>query len=157
MSGIGYFGPKRKPGYEEQPSINPQFLKLRLPFYHYPIEYQDFIQGAILSCVPLGITAAMQATLNIPIEIAVLMAMINNFFYLWHTSFGDPSIAGWITPGIPIYVAYFETFSKDIVGPTGVYIERMQALIAVQLVFLLGCCVHISLYYQCLTTGPLWT
>ena len=39
MSGIGYFGPRRKPGYEEQPSINPSFLKLRLPFYHYPIEY----------------------------------------------------------------------------------------------------------------------
>ena len=134
MSGIGYFGPKRKPGYEEQPSINPQFLKLRLPFYHYPIEYQDFIQGMILACVPLGITATMVPTLGIPIEIAVLMVMINNFFYLWHTSFGDPSVAGWITPGIPIYVAYFETFSKDIVGPSGVYIERMQALIAVQLV-----------------------
>ena len=134
MSGIGYFGPKRKPGYEEQPSINPSFLKLRLPFYHYPIEYQDFIQGAILACVPLGITATMVPTLGIPIEIAVFMVMINNFFYLWHTSFGDPSIAGWITPGIPIYVAYFESFSKEIVGPSGVYIERVQALIAVQLI-----------------------
>ncbi len=134
MSGIGYFGPKRKPGYEEQPSINPSFLKLRLPFYHYPIEYQDFIQGAILACVPLGITATMVPTLGIPIEVAVLMVMINNFFYLWHTSFGDPSIAGWITPGIPIYVAYFESFTTSVVGPTGVYIERVQALIAVQLV-----------------------
>ena len=34
-------------------------LKLRIPFVHYRIEYQDFIQGVILSCVPLGITAAM--------------------------------------------------------------------------------------------------
>ncbi len=134
MSGIGYFGPRRKPGYEEQPSINPSFLKLRLPFYHYPIEYQDFIQGMILACVPLGITATMQPTLGVPIEIAVFMVMINNLFYLWHTSFGDPSIAGWITPGIPIYVAYFESFSTEIVGPSGVYIERMQALIAVQLI-----------------------
>ena len=137
MSGIGYFGPKRKPGYEEQPSINPSFLKLRLPFYHYPIEYQDFIQGAILACVPLGITATMVPTLGIPIEIAVLMVMINNFFYLWHTSFGDPSIAGWITPGIPIYVAYFESFTTSVVGPTGVYIERVQALIAVQIILAL--------------------
>lgn len=55
-------------------------------------------------------------------------------FYLWHTSFGDPSVAGWITPGIPIYTAYYETFSKEVVGPTGVYIERTQALIAAQLI-----------------------
>jgi len=134
MSGIGYFGPKRKPGYEEQPSINPSFLKLRLPFYHYPIEYQDFIQGMILACVPLGITAVMEASLNFPIEVSVLMVLLNNIFYLWHTSFGDPSVAGWITPGIPIYTAYYETFSKEIVGPTGVYIERTQALIAAQLI-----------------------
>ena len=134
MSGIGYFGPKRKPGYEEQPSINSSFLKLRLPFYHYPIEYQDFIQGMILACVPLGITATMVPTLGVPIEIAVFMVMINNLFYLWHTSFGDPSVAGWITPGIPIYAAYFSTFSAEIVGPTGVYIERLQALIACQLI-----------------------
>ncbi len=134
MSGIGYFGPKRKPGYEEQPSINPSFLKFRLPFYHYPIEYQDFIQGMILACVPLGITAIMDSALKFPIEVAVLMVLINNFFYLWHTSFGDPSVAGWITPGIPIYTAYYETFSKEIVGPSGVYIERTQALIAAQII-----------------------
>jgi len=134
MSGIGYFGPKRKPGYEEQPSINPSFLKLRLPFLHYPIEYQDFIQGVILTCVPLGITVAMEGTMGIPIELGVVMVMVNNFFYLWHTTFGDPSVAGWITPGIPIYTAYFATYSNTLVGPTGVFIERMQALIAMQLI-----------------------
>ncbi len=134
MSGIGYFGPKRPPGYEEQPSINPSFLKLRLPFYHYPIEYQDFLQGAILSCVPLGITVAMEGAMGIPIELGVVMVMVNNFFYLWHTSFGDPSVAGWITPGIPIYVAYFTAYTDAVVGPSGVFIVRMQALIAMQFV-----------------------
>jgi len=53
-------------------------LKLRIPFVHYRIEYQDFIQGAILSCVPLGITAAMTKVLGIPIEVAVLMVVLNN-------------------------------------------------------------------------------
>ncbi|MGD9973062.1 MAG: hypothetical protein AB7S77_08395 [Desulfatirhabdiaceae bacterium] len=100
-------------------------LKLRLPFVHYRIEYQDFIQGAILCCVPLGITAAMTKVMGIPIEIAVLMVVINNFLYLLHTSFGDPSVAGWITAGIPLYIGYLEGYAA---GP-----ERIQAMIAFQL------------------------
>jgi len=99
-------------------------LKLRIPFVHYRIEYQDFIQGAILSCVPLGITAAMVKILGIPIEVAVLMVCINNFLYLLHTSFGDPSVSGWITAGIPLYISYLVGFEA---GP-----ERIQALIALQ-------------------------
>ncbi|NOX33024.1 MAG: hypothetical protein GXP56_04710 [Deltaproteobacteria bacterium] len=99
-------------------------LKLRIPFVHYRIEYQDFIQGAILSCVPLGITAAMVKVLGIPIEVAVLMVVINNFLYLLHTSFGDPSVSGWITAGIPLYISYLTGFAP---GP-----ERIKALIALQ-------------------------
>jgi len=99
-------------------------LKLRIPFVHYRIEYQDFIQGAILSCVPLGITAAMTKVLGIPIEIAVLMVVINNFLYLLHTSFGDPSVVGWITAGIPLYISYLTGFEA---GP-----ERIKALVALQ-------------------------
>ncbi len=108
---------------QEQPSAA-GILKLRLPFIHYRIEYQDFIQGAILSCVPLGITAAMVKVLGIPIEVAVLMVVINNFLYLLHTSFGDPSVCGWITAGIPLYISYLTGFDP---GP-----DRIQALIALQ-------------------------
>ncbi len=104
-------------------------LKLRIPFVHYRIEYQDFIQGMILSCVPLGITAAMVKVLGIPIEVAVLMVVINNFLYLLHTSFGDPSVSGWITAGIPLYISYLMGYEA---GP-----ERIQALIALQV--LVGC------------------
>jgi len=99
-------------------------LKLRIPFVHYRVEYQDFIQGAILSCVPLGITAAMTKVLGIPIEVAVLMVVLNNFLYLLHTSFGDPSVSGWITAGIPLYISYLTDFAA---GP-----ERIKALIALQ-------------------------
>lgn len=108
----------------EQPFTGGNF-KLRIPFVHYRIEYQDFIQGAILCCVPLGITAAMTKVMGIPIEVAVLMVVINNFLYLLHTSFGDPSVAGWITAGIPLYIAYLEGFTA---GP-----ERIKAMIAFQL------------------------
>lgn len=66
----------------------------------------------------------MVKVLGIPIEVAVLMVVINNFFYLLHTSFGDPSISGWITAGIPLYISFLTGFDP---GP-----ERIQALIALQ-------------------------
>ena len=99
-------------------------LKLRFPFIHYRVEYQDFIQGAILSCVALGITAALTKVLGIPIEVAVLMCVINNFLILLHCTFGDPSVPGWITAGIPLYISYLTTFAA---GPA-----RIKALIALQ-------------------------
>ncbi len=99
-------------------------LMLRIPFVHYKFEYQDFIQGAILSCVPLGIITVMTKVLGIPVEVAVLMVVINNFLYLLHTHFGDPSVVGWITAGIPLYISYLDGYY---LGP-----ERIKALIALQ-------------------------
>lgn len=113
-----------RPYGEEQPYAGGK-LKLRLPFVHYRVEYQDFIQGAILCCVPLGIVPAMNKVLGIPVEVAVFMIMLNNFLYLLHTSFGDPSIAGWITAGIPLYITFLTGFTE---GP-----ERIKAMIALQL------------------------
>ena len=100
-------------------------LKLRLPFIHYKMEYPDWIQGAILCVVPMGITAVMMDVLGIPFELAIAFVIINNFLYLLHTHFGDPSIAGWITAGIPLYVGFLTGF------PEGE--ERILALIALQL------------------------
>ncbi len=108
----------------EQPSIGKK-LMFRIPFYHYRFEYQDFIQGVILSCVPLGIVTVMVSILEIPVEVAVLMVVINNFAYLLHTHFGDPSVAGWITAGIPLYISFLVGFAA---GP-----ERIQAMIALQI------------------------
>ncbi|MBN6186285.1 hypothetical protein JQN58_04710 [Aneurinibacillus sp. BA2021] len=119
----GYFGKKREHG-AEQPAALGRW-KIRLPFVHYGIEYPDWIQGAILCVVPMGITAIMMDTLGIPFELAIAFVIINNFMYLLHTHFGDPAIAGWITAGIPLYVSFLNGF------PAGD--ERIQALIALQL------------------------
>lgn len=114
---------KRKDGSEQPYMFGP--LKMRLPFVHYKMEYPDWIQGAILCVVPMGITAVMMDVLGIPFEIAIAFVIINNFLYLMHTHFGDPSIAGWITAGIPLYVGFLKGF------PEGD--ERILALIALQL------------------------
>lgn len=114
---------RRKKG-EEQPSTL-GVLKLRIPFIHYKIEIPDWIQGAILSVVPMSVTAIMMDVLGIPFEIAIAFVILNNFLYLLHTHFGDPAIAGWITAGIPLYVGFLSGF------PEGD--ERILALIALQL------------------------
>jgi hypothetical protein len=114
---------KRKDGSEQPSMLGP--LKLRLPFLHYKLEYPDWIQGAILCVVPMGITAVMMDVLGIPFELAIAFVIINNFLYLLHTHFGDPSIAGWITAGIPLYVGFLVGF------PEGE--ARILALIALQL------------------------
>ncbi len=73
----------------------------------------------------MSITVLMTSSLGIPFELGIAMVVINNFLYLLHTSFGDPAVAGWITPGIPLYVAFLATFAQGA--------ERMQAMIALQL------------------------
>lgn len=114
---------KRKDGDEQASSLG--VFKFRLPFVHYKIEYPDWIQGAILCVVPMGITAVMMDVLGIPFELAIAFVIINNFLYLLHTHFGDPSIAGWITAGIPLYVGFLSGF------PEGE--ARIHALIALQI------------------------
>lgn len=107
----------------EQPSMLGK-LKLRLPGVHYKIEMPDILQGMILCVVPLSITAVMTQVLGIPFEVAVAFVVINNFLYLLHTSFGDPAVSGWITAGLPLYIAYLMGF------PEGE--PRILALIALQ-------------------------
>lgn len=115
---------KRRLDGQEQPyMLGP--LKLRLPFVHYKIELPDWIQGAILAVVPMSITAYMLDVLGIPFELAIAFVIVNNFLYLLHTHFGDPSVVGWITAGIPLYVAFLSGY------PEGE--ARIQALIALQM------------------------
>ncbi|MGI6551844.1 MAG: hypothetical protein ACOX37_01740 [Bacillota bacterium] len=120
-----YLGKKRPSDPEAEQPYALGKLKLRLPFLHYGWEWPDAIQGAILCVVPMGIIAGMTSTLGIPFEVAITMVIINNFMYLIHTTFGDPAVVGWITPGIPLYIAFLTGFME---GP-----ERIQAMIALQL------------------------
>lgn len=115
---------KKRPTGAEQPSMLGA-LKFRVPLVHYKLEIPDILQGVILCVVPLGITALMTDTLGIPFEIAVAFVLLNNFLYLIHTHFGDPAVSGWITAGIPLYIAFLAGY------PEGD--ARILALIALQI------------------------
>ncbi|HHN81905.1 MAG TPA: hypothetical protein ENN11_04720 [Methanomicrobia archaeon] len=107
-----YIGKEREPGESEQPYWGGP-LRLRLPFIHYPWEWPEFVEGAILCVVPMGVIAAMQASLGVTYEMGLTMVIINNFMYLLHTSFGDPSVAGWITAGIPLYMSFVALYATE--------------------------------------------
>ena len=108
----------------EQPYIGGR-LKLRLPFIHYRFEIPEAAQGFILVAVALSAVAVHMEALGASREVAVLMVIINGLLYMLHPSFGDPVFPGWITPGIPLVLAWLAGFEP---GP-----DRIQAVIALQM------------------------
>ncbi len=109
----------------EAPYIKAGPFKVRLPFIHYRFEVADYIQGLLMCAVCLGAIPLLQDTLHMPFQIALAIVILNGFLYTWHTLLGDPVVPGWITPAIPLLVAYCLTF------PEGH--ARMQGLVAFEI------------------------
>ena len=110
---------------QEQPYIKAGPFKIRLPFIHYRFEIADYIQGLLMCAVCLGAIPLLQENLGMPFSVALAIVTLNGFLYTWHTFLGDPVVPGWITPAIPLLVAYCLTF------PEGQ--ARMQALCAFEI------------------------
>jgi len=115
---------KRKIG-EEQPCIKLGPFRLRLPFIHYRFELAEGVQAILMCATCLGAIPMLTECLGIPFELAWSMVIINGLLYNLHALLGDPVVPGWITPSIPLTMAYLTRFE---IGP-----ERIQALIALQL------------------------
>jgi hypothetical protein len=115
----------------EQPGVGLGKLTLRLPFIHYRFEWPDFIQGLLLCTVCLSIIPVLTGKLGMSFEVALAIVILNGTLYLAHVTFGDPVVPGWITPAIPLIIAYVGNFDPGV--------ERMQALIAFQMLFGLFC------------------
>ncbi len=114
----------RKHG-EESPYIPMGPFKLRLPFIHYKFEWPDYVQGLMMCAVDLAAIPLMIELLGMPFEVALAVVLLNGIFYLTHHLLGDPVVPGWITPAIPLIMAYVSAFPE---GP-----ERVHALVAFQL------------------------
>lgn len=110
---------------KEQPYIPAGPFKIRLPFIHYRFEIADYVQGLIMCAVCLGAIPMLTENLGMPFEVALAIVTLNGMLYCIHTLLGDPVVPGWITPAIPLLIAYCLTF------PEGA--ERMQALIAFEI------------------------
>jgi hypothetical protein len=114
-----------------QPGIPMGPLTLRLPFIHYRFEWADYLQGLLMCTVCLSIIPVLTGKLGMSFEVALAIVILNGTLYLAHVTFGDPVVPGWVTPAIPLLVAYCETFAPGT--------ERMQALIAFEMEFGIFC------------------
>ena len=112
-------------GSEQQPYYSLGPFKIRVPFKHYRIEWPDYFQGLLMCAVDLAAIPLMTELLGMPFEAAIAIVMLNGLLYLVHHLLGDPVIPGWITPAIPLLIAYVEAFD-----PGG---ARIHALIAFQM------------------------
>ena len=109
----------------EQPFSKIGPFKVRIPFIHYKLEGPEALQGVLMCATCLGAIPILMEVLGLPFEVAWSMVIINGLLYNLHSLLGDPVVPGWITPSIPLTMAYLYQF------PIGA--ERIQALIALQL------------------------
>lgn len=114
----------RKEG-DESPYTPIGPFKLRLPIVHYRFEWPDYVQGLMMCAVDLAAIPLMTELLGMPFEAALAVVILNGFLYLIHHLLGDPVVPGWITPAIPLIMAYCSQFPE---GP-----ERVHSLVAFQL------------------------
>ena len=103
---------------KELPYIPLGIFKLRLPGIHYKLEYVEFLQGLIIGTTALASLPYLTDYMGLPYELAWSCVIIETFMYMLH-------VTGWITPTLPLTLAYLSGFEK---GP-----ERTQAMIALQL------------------------
>lgn len=118
---------------QEQPCINLKIFKIRFPGIHYRIEMPELIQGIIIGTTALSTIAVLTEYFGIPFNVAWSCVILEVFLYMLHAFLGDPVVPGWITPALPLSLAYISTY------PIGT--ERIHAMMALQilvaLIFLL--------------------
>jgi len=115
---------RRKHG-EEQPYIPMGLFKFRLPFIHYGVEVPEIIQAIFMFVTGLGATAFLQDTFGISFEVALTIVLFHEITYSLHQLFGDPIIAGWITPAVPLTIGFLTKYAMGV--------DRIEALIALQI------------------------
>lgn len=114
----------RKTG-EEQPYMPLGPFKLRIPFVHFKWEWPEALQALLLCATCLGAIPVLTEYLGVSFEVALTMVIINGLLYMLHFLLGDPVVPGWITPAVPLVMAFLTRYE---IGP-----ERTLAMIALQL------------------------
>ena len=115
---------QRKDG-DEQPGIKLGIFTLRLPFVHFPFEFPEMLQALFMFVTGLAATAFLQDMFDMPFEIALTIVLFHEITYCLHQLLGDPIISGWITPAIPLTIAYLSKYALGM--------QRLEALIALQI------------------------
>ncbi|MGL6292130.1 hypothetical protein [Eubacterium aggregans] len=100
-------------------------FKIRIPGIHYRLEFVELFQGLIIGTTALSAVPYMTEYLGLPYELAWSCVIIETALYLLHALLGDPVIPGWITPTLPLTLAFLTQYEMGH--------QRIQALIALQI------------------------
>ena len=109
----------------EQSYIPAGIFKIRLPFIHYKWSWPECFQALLMCATCLSAIPVLTDVLGVDYELALSMVIINGFGYCLHILLGDPVVPGWITPCIPLTIAFLSQYE---IGPI-----RTQHLIALQI------------------------
>lgn len=107
-----------------QPYIPLGVFQMRLPFVHLKWEWPEAIQAVFLNAVAFGALPVLTECLGLPYEVCISMIALQTMLYILHPLFGDPCMPGWITPAIPLTLAFAAGFEP---GP-----DRIHAVMALQ-------------------------
>jgi hypothetical protein len=111
---------------QEQPGIHLGPFTLRIPIIHHQIDTSELFQGIIMTATGLGLVALLEDFFGMPYEVALTIIIVQQLGYYLHQFLGDTTISGWLTPAVPLIMAFIARY------PAG--IERLQAYIALQLI-----------------------
>ncbi|MCG6656973.1 xanthine/uracil/vitamin C permease [Halomonas campisalis] len=115
---------------EEAPYWPAGPFKVRLPFIHYRWEMAEMFQALIMFVVSLAMIPLLEHYLGLPYEVALAYVVIGNALTLLPALLGVPLVPGWITPAVPLVLAFLGDFEP---GP-----EAIQAMFALNfMVFLI--------------------
>lgn len=142
---------KRKYG-QEQPGIKLGPFTLRLPLIHHEWQWTEFAAAMFLgvACLGAGVTTTMTTFgLDVPENISALGLTENSVFlmaltfgvmnalcYYLPSLLGDPVVPGWITPALPLTIAYLGQWNIPNYATGDV--DRIKAMIALQMLVALS-------------------
>lgn len=125
---------ERTPG-QIQPGINWGIFTLRIPFLHLRPAWPEFFQGAIITTA-IGFTLVPILEMNFGLSRgeALGMCLVHALLISWSALlYGEPFIAGWITPAVPFLFAFMLGPSSPYQDPT----VKFQAMTAMSIEFAL--------------------
>ena len=137
---------KRKYG-EEQPGIPLGMFTLRLPLVHHKWSWTEMLAAMFLGVACLGAGVGVTMTVfgleythnytalgldaNGAFLLALTFGVMNALCYYIPALLGDPVVPGWITPGLPLTIAFLSQFAVPDFAAGNV--ERIHAMIALQM------------------------
>ncbi|UMZ74033.1 putative sulfate/molybdate transporter [Natranaerofaba carboxydovora] len=110
---------------EEHPCWKVGPLKIRLPLIHLKWEWPEAIQALVMVVIVLGMIPTIEEYFGAPYEVALAMTVISGFALLSGPILGLPLVPGWITPAIPLMLAYLEPWKGTD--------DAIRAVVAVQI------------------------